>query len=114
MGADAELKSPALGSRGSDTVIVHATWDVREGFEDRVHAALERLAAASRQEEGNELYLVAQDPQDRTRFQLFEVYRDRVSLERHQRSDHYVHWAANYAIPLLEKREVTVHRGLDL
>jgi quinol monooxygenase YgiN len=87
------------------TVVVIARWTARQGEEEAVAAALEKLAPPSREERGCLKYLVNRSLADPRVFLLFEEYADMDAYEAHAESDHFTRFALGEGIPLLESRE---------
>lgn len=85
--------------------VVIAKWLGRNGEEESVRAALERLRAPSAAEPGCRFYQPTVDPQDPRLFTLIEIYDDEDAYEAHLASDHFVRFAVDRAIPLLERRD---------
>ena len=78
---------------------------VREGEEDNAIALMRELAAESRQEPGNELYIPCRDPQDPRSILIFEQYADKAAFEAHGASEHFQRLAVGRLFPLMESRE---------
>jgi quinol monooxygenase YgiN len=68
-------------------------------------AATTENAAASRKEPGIDRFDLLQDPADRTRFILYEVYRDAGANDRHKETAHYQKWKA-LAEPMMAEPRV--------
>ncbi|MFI5953039.1 putative quinol monooxygenase [Cryptosporangium sp. NPDC051539] len=94
--------------------VVSAIWTAADGNEKEVLAALTELAPLSRQEPGNRHYQAYQDPAEPLVFRLFEVYDDEAGYQAHVDSEHFRRLAFGTAIPLLENRERTFYRTIDV
>jgi (4S)-4-hydroxy-5-phosphonooxypentane-2,3-dione isomerase len=84
---------------------VAVTWIAKEGEEDAVAAALERLVEPSRAEEGVLVYIPNRDPQDRRRFFIYEQYVDEAAYTAHTETEHFKRDGFGDAIPRLEDRK---------
>ena len=74
---------------------------------ENVEAFMQKLAAnaaAARKEAGCKQFEVLQDPQDKTRVMLYEVYVDEKAFEVHQQQPAFKTYVAE-AVPLLASRE---------
>ncbi|MDV6271479.1 putative quinol monooxygenase [Rhodococcus globerulus] len=93
--------------------VVRATWTSTADSVDVIGEVLRELAPLSRQEPGNELYVVHQEPNQPLVFHLFEVYTDEEAYRAHGESDHFQRLAVEKAIPILKSREREFHLTLD-
>jgi quinol monooxygenase YgiN len=87
--------------------VVCAVWVTKEGEEDAVAAALEKIMAGARGAEGILTYQFHRDPTDPRRFLFYEQYVDEASYHRHLEADYVREHAFGDAIPRLESRERT-------
>ena len=94
-------------------VVLVATWVAREGEEERVLAALEQLAPASRAEPGCLHYQPCRDRDDPKRFLIFEIYADEEAVQAHGESEHFRRFVLDEAVPLLESRGRTFYDTID-
>ena len=77
-----------------------------ENAERWMKMALEN-AREARKEPGCRHFDVLQDPKDRTRVMLYEIYDDEGAFEAHQQTPHFKKYLAE-AVPLLASRERAV------
>ena len=68
---------------------------VREGEEENAIVLMRELAAQTRQEPGNELYIPCRDPEDPRSFIFIEEYADKAAFEAHGASEHFQRLAIN-------------------
>jgi (4S)-4-hydroxy-5-phosphonooxypentane-2,3-dione isomerase len=61
-------------------------------------------AAAARKEPGCKQFEVLQDPKDKAKIMLYEVYNDEAAFETHQQTPHFKKYVGE-AVPLLASRE---------
>jgi (4S)-4-hydroxy-5-phosphonooxypentane-2,3-dione isomerase len=86
---------------------VAVTWIAKPGEEDAVASALQALVEPSRAEEGVLVYIPNRDPEDPTKFFIYEQYVDEAGYRAHGESEHFAPPAHNYAIAqLLEDRQL--------
>jgi len=79
---------------------------------DRFMKMLGDNAAAARKEPGCKQFDVLQDPKDKAKIMLYEVYADEAAFETHQQQPHFKTYVAE-AVPLLASRERHIWRRLD-
>jgi quinol monooxygenase YgiN len=96
------------------TLVVNATWTIKEGSEAIVWDALSELAPASRAEPGCLYYLPYRDPDEPRVVRLFEVYADEDAYRAHGQSAHFQQLVLARAVPALEKRERAVFEAVDV
>ncbi|MFZ1135455.1 MAG: putative quinol monooxygenase [Candidatus Korobacteraceae bacterium] len=74
-------------------VVLAVTWVANPGKEAEVANIFEKLEEASRQEPGCLMYIVHQHRTDRSRFFIYEQYRNDAALEAHRQSPHFQQYA---------------------
>lgn len=84
---------------------------IAERADDFLAATLEN-AAGTRGEPGNVRFDVLRHNDDRTRFVLYEVYRNEEDFRAHQRTAHYLAWkervASMMAVPRVGEKYTSV------
>jgi quinol monooxygenase YgiN len=93
--------------------VLAARWVAKEGEEENVQAALEKLAGPSRAEPGCLMWQPHRDPDDPRVFFFYEQYTDAEAFEAHGASEHFQEHGLGDAIPRLESRERTFYETLD-
>ena len=68
---------------------VAVTWIAKPGEEDAVAAALQALVEPSRAEEGVLVYIPNRDPEDPTKFFIYEQYVDEAAYTAHTETEHF-------------------------
>lgn len=63
--------------------------NIKEGKEQEFLNIFSRNHLGTRQEAGNLRFDVLRDPEIRTKFYAYEVYRDEKALEAHRQTPHY-------------------------
>jgi len=76
-------------TRDARSVIVLAEWNAKPGREQAVAAALQELATATREEEGNLDYRIFVDVDVPGSFLLLEEYADAQAVDAHRASTHF-------------------------
>jgi quinol monooxygenase YgiN len=84
---------------------VAVTWIAKDGEEDAVAAALERLVEPSRAEPGVQVYLPNRDAGDPRRFFIYEQYDDEAAYTAHTETEHFKRDGFGDAIPRLAERK---------
>ena len=84
---------------------VCVTWIAKPGEEDAVASCLEQLVEPSRAEDGVLVYIPNRDPEDPTKFFIYEQYVDEAAYTAHTETEHFKRLGFGDAIPrLLERR----------
>ncbi len=86
---------------------------VRAGTEDQAAGYLRQLAAATRQEPGNVLYLAHQLAEDPRQIFIYEQYRTVADHQAHRATDHYRRFAAEGLLRLAETRTAIPYTLLE-
>lgn len=94
--------------------VLIAKWTAKEGEEENVRAALQRLHGPSNAEEGCLMWVPHVDRENPRVFLVYEQYVDAAALEAHSTSEHFRQHALEDAIPRLESRERTFYETLDV
>jgi quinol monooxygenase YgiN len=89
--------------------VLIAKWTAKEGEEENVRAALERMREPSNAEEGCLMWVPHVDPENPRVFLIYEQYVDAAALEAHGASEHFQQIGVGEAIPRLESRERTFY-----
>ena len=84
---------------------VAVTWIAKPGEEDAVASALEALVEPSRAEEGVLVYIPNRDPEDPTKFFIYEQYVDEAAYTAHTETEHFKTHGFGDAIPRLVERK---------
>jgi quinol monooxygenase YgiN len=84
---------------------VAVTWIAKDGEEDAVAAALERMRAPTLAEEGVVTWLPHRDPENPRVFFIFEQYVDADAYTAHTGTEHFQRDGVGDAIPRLAERK---------
>ncbi len=93
--------------------VLVAKWKAKEGEEQAVQAALEKIAGPTREEPGCLMWQPHRDPEDPRVFLFYEQYTDAAAFEAHGASEHFQEHGLGDAIPRLESRERSFYETLD-
>jgi autoinducer 2-degrading protein len=91
---------------------VAVTWTAKDGEEDAVAAALERMRAPTLAEEGVVSWLPHRDPENPRVFFIFEQYVDADAYTAHTETDHFQRDGLGDAIPRLADRKREFYEAL--
>jgi quinol monooxygenase YgiN len=86
----------------------------RQGEEENVVAAIEKLAPASRAEPGCLVYQPHRDPADPRVFFFYEAYEDEDAFKAHGETEHFARHATGDLFPRLESRERAFYETIDV
>jgi autoinducer 2-degrading protein len=92
---------------------VCVTWIAKDGEEEAVAAAIERLLGPSRAEPGVQLYLPHRNPKDSRVFFMYEQYTDEAAYQAHVDTEHFKRDGLGDAIPRLAERRREFYETLD-
>jgi autoinducer 2-degrading protein len=95
-----------------DVTLVHVK--VKPEHIDAFIAATRANHESSVREPGNRRFDVLQDPDDSSRFLLYEVYASKVDAVAHKQTAHYLAWRDAVAEMMAEPRQGVPWRGLFL
>ena len=85
--------------------VVSVTWTAKEGEEDAVAAALERLRAPTLAEAGVLMWIPHRDPEDPKVFYIYEQYTEEAAYTAHTETEHFQRDGFGDAIPRLAERQ---------
>ena len=85
--------------------VVSVTWTAKEGEEDAVAAALERLRAPTLAEAGVLMWIPHRDPEDPKVFYIYEQYTEEAAYTAHTETEHFKRDGFGDAIPRLAERK---------
>ena len=87
------------------TYVVSVTWTAKDGEEDAVAAALERMREPTLAEDGVEMWIPHRDPSDPKVFYIYEQYADEAAYTAHTETEHFQRDGIGDAIPRLSERK---------
>ena len=92
--------------------VVAVKWVAKEGEEEAVGAAIERLAGASNAEPGVQHYVAHRDPDDPRAFFIYERYDDEAACQTHVETDHFKRYGKEDAFPRLADKRREVYEAI--
>jgi quinol monooxygenase YgiN len=93
--------------------VVAAVWRAKEGKDEAVAQAIQKLAPLSRQEPGCLLYVVHRSPDNPCIFFMYEQYKDESGYQAHLATPHFEQYGRQEGIPNLESRDREFYETLD-
>jgi quinol monooxygenase YgiN len=93
--------------------VVAITWIAKPGEAEAVAAAVEKLIAPTRAEEGVISYQPHRDPHDDHVFFFYEQYVDEAAFTAHVESEHAIRYGVDEARPRLSHREFAAYETWD-
>ena len=93
--------------------VVSVIWTAKEGEEEAVAAALERLREPTRAEEGVLMWIPHRDPKDPRVFYVYEQYADEAAYTAHTETEHFQRDGFGDAIPRLADRRREYYETVD-
>ena len=92
---------------------VAVTWIAKPGEEDAVATALAELVEPSRAEAGVLVYIPNRDPEDPTKFFIYEQYKDDAGLEAHRATPHFLQFAKKELPKIADRVEGHLYAPLE-
>ncbi|MBP2293250.1 putative quinol monooxygenase [Azospirillum rugosum] len=89
------------------------SYSCRSGREEELLRALAQLAHHTRREPGCLEYRLHRDPENASRFFLYERYVDESAYRLHQASEHFETWAKGIIPGLLDERRIERYVTVD-
>jgi autoinducer 2-degrading protein len=84
--------------------VVSVTWTAKDGEEEEVAAALERMREPTLAEEGVLEWIPHRDPNDPKVFYIYEQYTDEAAYSAHTETEHFQRDGLGHASPRLAER----------
>ena len=90
-------------------IVLAVTWKAHPGKEDETARIFGILQAESRKEPGCVMYVVHRGHEDRSRFLVYEQYKDEAALEAHRNTAHFKVYARGELLKLGERLEANLY-----
>ena len=87
------------------TIAISSRWQVRDGEQETVAAAVAALIPQTRGEPGLVLLHAHRDPEDACVFYFYEQYVDAEALAAHAETQHFKRYVRDICLPRLDGRE---------
>lgn len=75
-------------------IVVHATYDIKPGFRNKVIELAEPCIRNTRLEAGNISYVLLEETADETTLMCVEEWKDEEAFQAHLKMPHYLSYAA--------------------
>ncbi len=93
-------------------IVLAVTWKAYPGKEDETSRVFAILQAESRKEPGCVMYVVHRGHDDRSRFFVYEQYKDEAALEAHRNTAHFKQYARGELLKLGERVEGSLYEPI--
>ncbi len=93
-------------------IVLAVTWKSYPGKEAEVERVFSVLQAESRKEPGCLMYIVHRGREDRSRFFVYEQYKDEAALEAHRASKHFQQYARGELLKLGERLDGNLYEPI--
>jgi autoinducer 2-degrading protein len=108
--SSAQGTAKSAGQEG--VVCVDVMYTIRAGHEDEAAEDLRKLAAETRKEPGNALYLIHRSTEDPRKFLIYEQYRSQTALETHLAKEYFQRYSVNGLRKIAESRVAGTYRPM--
>ena len=108
--SSAQGTAKRVGQEG--VVCLDVMYTIRAGHEDEAVGDLQKLAAETRKEPGNVMFLTHRSLEDRRKFLIYEQYRSQADMETHQAKDYFQRYSVNGLRKIAESRVAGTYRPL--
>lgn len=106
----AQGTAKSAGQEGA--VCLNVVYTIRAGHEAEAVDDLRKLAAETRKEPGNALYLIHRSVDDPRKFMIYEQYRSQAAMETHLAKDYFQRYSVNGLRKIAESRVAGTYRPL--
>jgi (4S)-4-hydroxy-5-phosphonooxypentane-2,3-dione isomerase len=93
-------------------VCLNVVYTIRAGHEDEAVDDLQKLAAETRKEPGNAMFLIHRSLEDPRKFLIYEQYRSQADMETHLAKDYFQRYSVNGLRKIAESRVAGTYRPL--
>ncbi len=90
-------------------IVLAVTWKAHPGKEKETERVFSILQAESRKEPGCLMYVVHRGHDDRSRFFVYEQYKDEAALEAHRATAHFKQYARGELLKLGERLQADLY-----
>jgi autoinducer 2-degrading protein len=99
-----------VGQEGA--VCLNVMYTIQAGHEDEAVDDLRKLAAETRKEPGNALFLIHRSVEDPRKFLIYEQYRSQAALDTHLAKEYFQRYSVNGLRKIAESRGAGTYRPL--
>ncbi len=90
-------------------IVLAVTWKAHPGKEDETTRVFSILQAESHKEPGCVMYVVHRGHEDRSRFFVYEQYKDQAALEAHRNTPHFKQYARGELLKLGDRLDANLY-----
>jgi (4S)-4-hydroxy-5-phosphonooxypentane-2,3-dione isomerase len=108
--SSAQGAAKSAGPEGA--VCLAVMYTIQAGHENEAVDDLRKLAAETRKEPGNVLYLIHRSVEDPRKFLIYEEYRSQAAMETHQSKEYFQRYSVNGLRKIAESRVAGTYRPL--
>jgi (4S)-4-hydroxy-5-phosphonooxypentane-2,3-dione isomerase len=108
--SSAQGTAKSAGQEGA--VCLNVMYTIQAGHEDEAVDDLRKLAAETRKEPGNVLFLIHRSLEDPRKFLIYEQYRSQAALDTHLSKDYFQRYSVNGLRKIAESRMAGTYRPL--
>ncbi|HVP44421.1 MAG TPA: putative quinol monooxygenase [Terriglobales bacterium] len=93
-------------------IVLAVTWKAHPGKEEEMKRVFSLLQAESRKEPGCLMYVVHRGREDRSRFFVYEQYKDEAALEAHRATPHFRLYARGELMTLGDRLDAHLYEPI--
>ena len=93
-------------------IVLAVTWKAHTGKEHETARVFSILQAESRKEPGCVMYVVHRGHEDRSRFFVYEQYKDQAALDAHRATPHFQQYARGELLKLGERLDAHLYEPI--
>jgi (4S)-4-hydroxy-5-phosphonooxypentane-2,3-dione isomerase len=108
--SSAQGTAKSVGQEGA--VCLNVMYTIQAGHEDEAVDDLRKLAAETRKEPGNALFLIHRSLEDPRKFLIYEQYRSQADMETHLAKEYFQRYSVNGLRKIAESRVAGTYRPL--
>lgn len=108
--SSAQGTAKSVGQEGA--VCLNVVYTIQAGHEDEAVDDLQKLAAETRKEPGNAMFLIHRSLEDPRKFMIYERYRSQADMETHLAKDYFQRYSVNGLRKIAESRVAGTYRPL--
>lgn len=108
--SSAQGTAKSVGQEGA--VCLNVVYTIQAGHENEAVDDLQKLAAETRKEPGNAMFLIHRSLEDPRKFLIYEQYRSQADMETHLAKDYFQRYSVNGLRKIAESRVAGTYRPL--
>lgn len=108
--SSAQGTAKSVGQEGA--VCLNVVYTIQAGHEAEAVDDLQKLAAETRKEPGNVMYLIHRSVDDPRKFLIYEQYRSQADMETHLAKEYFQRYSVNGLRKIAESRVAGTYRPL--